>query len=1326
MSAANKNSEKRRYTRRETRVEAVLAIGDKTSIQCVILDFCEQGLFLQLHQPSEVGLQKNKSAKIYFSAITDNGKEYFQIDAQIARVAHDGVGMVFENISESMYRALMQTTDMGSIAAYSKNPTFFLTSVNQDVFKVAFKELLKKQLPALMQEFFKIAEDELEKKPEFAENFHDVAAMLALTSVLRMNKDTLIADYCQHIIAKADFTGDKSTQNKDSDYQIGSGLSLVEKNEFEDWLNFSSVIRKINNQYKNQLYQLELKISYVVCFPRYLISNPIDPEHLCNTFRDKIGSIDDSVAAKKALYKAFQITLSSHLATLYHAFDQLLVEYDAPSETAQDIVWKKNYSSNSRPSIPSENFQAPHQFPSFDNDEYEYDENWSPAPAQPSRSTSRPSFNQPVSQTANKLFSLINQSLAATQSQTGHIAYDMEHDDESPEVNSESEYSADELLAALTKLQASNALRQLPSNASNLLKTELGETASETTSQTTKSISAPDQQKLDIYDQLFRALIDELMLTPSIKSYMEKIKLPLMALTIQDPNFLDSENHPARLLLNQLFALETAVNQNKTVKSTQIKPMLDQIVSRIEHGSITNPDIFAKANEELKEITLPLAKSKELNIRRVIEVYEGKQKLEKARRKVQNEIDKLLAGKHIPSVIQLLLDSGWQHLLVISELNEEEQVNRQSYFDAIEHLLAWYDLDPIPEEYAGTIQMGLDFIDSKLGSVCTNAFTHTSIMDELKATLLGTGIPRVRKNLERILITGKSTSSRSAAENIQDSWHLQIEQFKAGDWFTFSMENQIFEPLKLIWIGELPQIYVFVNRDGYKKQELTLNDFAELLQSGVVTQIENLDEPLMDRATTTMLQQMQEKLIHSVSHDPITNLPNRKRFINLLKESIIHTNGSKHVLCYLEIEDFRVITNVCGIVGGDQLLLQTAQLLSKTLGKDGLISRLGDKIFGFLLKNCSTDEGIENAKKIRELINKSNFIWNDKSYTISVSIGLVPIIDNTYNVDELLQKADTVNISAKRSGHNRIRVYEEDDAVLKEQTDIHEWAGRIDRIFAQNRLFARCQMIAPIDPEKNTHSHYEILLGVRDDEGKVIAPDKFIPAVERCQRMPEIDRWMIEHVFGWIIENRNSFDSFGGFAINLSGQSLNSEEFLAFLRERLAVGDIPCEKITFEITETVAAGSLVFTKRFIKEIKHFGCKFSLDDFGTGYSSYSYLKSLDVDYLKIDGSFIKDITNSQTDVVMVNSMNEIAHSLELETIAEYVENMDIHAVLKNIGIDYAQGWGIHKPMPITELNALLNDTKHQDKAEAPQEIIENLKQTLPIDTFSNEADYWDSL
>lgn len=1282
MATSSKTFEKRRYARHSAKVEAVMAIGESTPIQCVILDFCEQGLFLQLKQPTSVGLKKGKNVKIYFSSQTGTEKEYFQIDAQIARTADDGIGVVFENISDSMFNALKESTNVGSIAGFFKSPKYYLTSSNHELFKNAFNDLLNEKLPELMNEFFNDAEDELDKKPEYAENFKDVAAQANLIAYFRMNKTPLNAGFCQAVIADLAFTGEKN-ELKPASSKAVNDLTLIEKEAFEDTLNFSTLIRKVNTLFKTQLYQLELKLSYVTCFPRYLIRNPIDPERLCECFRNRIASVEDSNAVKKTLYRAFQTTLTEQLPALYKAFDELLVEHGAPSEIARDIVWKKNFPPSAKQGV-ADAFASGQPLPSFDSDEYYYPDpsDLKTSIAPPARTTvQRP----PLSQTANKLFNLLNQNLAYSQD----VNNDFIPPSRTQSVDSYSgaEYSPEELLAALSKLQSSKNADLSQIDTSALLQAQLNEIATSSGYFGGKSFSPEDKTKLDVYDELFQALLSELVLSPSIKSYLESIKVPLMALTLQDPNFLDTNAHPARNLLNQLFSLESAVNQNKIVKNTQVKQILDQLVSKISQNSINNPDIFAKANEELKEISVPIVRSRETNIRRIVEIYEGKQKLEKARLAVQNEIDNRIAGKSIPAIINTLLDSGWQHLLVMAELNQDS-TGLKKYFDVIDELVTWYDhLETLPKEQFGMIGMELEFIDNTLGSVSTNAFVHNKIMEELTATLIGLGTPPVKQPLTRVKVDRKI--KEAPQENVSDRWCLEVDQFETGDWFTFSLENEAFEPLKLIWIGETPEIYVFVNQDGHKKQELTKAELAELLQSGVVTQIENLDEPLMDRATTTMLQQMQEKLIHSVSHDPVTNLPNRKRFITLLKEQVAHYNTTQHVLGFLEIEDFRIITNVCGIGGGDQLLSQVAQQISLTLDNSGFVSRLGDKTFGFLLTNCVAEKGYETAKIIRDHINKANFVWNDKSYTISVTIGLVPILENTRNVDELLQKADTANISAKRSGHNHIRVYEENDETLKTQTDIHEWAGRIDRIFSEKRLFARCQMISPIHPEKNSHSHYEILLGVRDESGNIIPPDNFIPAVERCQRMPEIDRWVVENVFEWIVQNRESFEKIGGFAINLSGQSLNSEEFLNFLKNRLAIQDIPPEKITFEVTETVAAGSLVFTKRFIKEIKQFGCKFSLDDFGTGYSSYSYLKSLDVDYLKIDGAFIKDIVNSPTDVVMVNSMNEIAHSLELETIAEYVENMNIHAILKEIGVDYAQGWGIQKPMPLADLLDTLN-------------------------------------
>ena len=278
--------------------------------------------------------------------------------------------------------------------------------------------LINNSLPKLMNEFFDDAQDELEKTPDYAENFKDVAAQSNLISVLRMNKAQIVASYCRAVTADLDFTGFKEDAQEGLN-DPGSNLSLVEKEVFEDWLNYSTLIRKANAQFKNQLYQLELKLSYVTCFPRYLIKNPIAPERLCECFRKEIASIEDSVVAKRSLYKAFLTTLYDHLPALYKEFENLLAEHGAPQNAAQDIVWKKNFPTNTKPDAFTETFTPGDQLPSFDNDAYHYSDptyyNDTSTPSIPLGRPVRGGNQRPISQTATKLFNLINQGVSAGQ-----------------------------------------------------------------------------------------------------------------------------------------------------------------------------------------------------------------------------------------------------------------------------------------------------------------------------------------------------------------------------------------------------------------------------------------------------------------------------------------------------------------------------------------------------------------------------------------------------------------------------------------------------------------------------------------------------------------------------------------------------------------------------------------------------------------------------------------------------------------------------------------------------------------------------------------------
>jgi len=801
-----------------------------------------------------------------------------------------------------------------------------------------------------------------------------------------------------------------------------------------------------------------------------------------------------------------------------------------------------------------------------------------------------------------------------------------------------------------------------------------------------KKLSASTINDLEVYGKFFETLFNDLTVSSEIKTHLEKIHLTLLSRVMQGDDFLGSDQHPARNLLNQLATLESAVKGNRIIKRTNIKHTLDKLINRITQEAGSNPAVFSEVEQELNEITAQVTKSVELNISRLVESYDGHQKLETARRFVQKELDKRLAGKSVPGLITMLLAAGWQHLLVIGELNlSSDNDEKSKHYRVIDDLLVWLsDRESSLDGQTDNIRQTLALIADQLSTVCTNAFWGDKIIDELTACLLGDKALSARKALPMTVVEPVFADEKVSVVPVEDHWNHQVDQLRKGEWLTILQDSGGFVPMKLIWIGDTPQIFVFVNQDGLNKLEFDKNELAELMRSGSANRMENLDVPLIDRATNMMLQKMQEKLIYNATHDPVTDLLIKNEFIKRLKSEMITQESANHMLCHIGILDFRTINNVCGIEGGNQLLKKLTQMITGHLRHEEIIARLGDKAFGILFKNCSPDQVHETAKKIINIINEFRFEWQSKSYSIGVSIGVVSFADSGFDVHRLLQQADSASIAAENSGYNRIQFFKADDKYLKRLDQLNEWIGQIDDILAGNRIFLRCQRIAAAEPEKNGHEHYEILLGVRDEAGHIIAPDNFIPAVERCQRMPEIDQWIIRQVFDWIEQNQTYFDKIDGIAINLSGQSINKEEFLEFLKGLLSTRNIPHQKLTFEITETVAAGNLLNVKEFILQIKQFGCKFSLDDFGSGYSSYAYLKSLNVDYLKIDGAFVKDIANNKADVAIVKSMNEIAHSLGMETIAEYVENNEIRDILREIGVDYVQGYGIEKPKLLTDL------------------------------------------
>jgi diguanylate cyclase (GGDEF)-like protein/PAS domain S-box-containing protein len=432
--------------------------------------------------------------------------------------------------------------------------------------------------------------------------------------------------------------------------------------------------------------------------------------------------------------------------------------------------------------------------------------------------------------------------------------------------------------------------------------------------------------------------------------------------------------------------------------------------------------------------------------------------------------------------------------------------------------------------------------------------------------------------------------------------------------------------------------------------------------------------------------ELNRKLSYHASHDILTGLVNRREFETRLERALksARARETSYALCHLDLDQFKILNDNCGHSAGDALLGQVGALLKSKIRWRDTVARLGGDEFGILLEGCTLEEAIRIAENLREAIRNYRFVWEDRSFRLGASIGIVPVSPDNEDVASLLSAADSACAAAKEAGRNRIYSFQENDIDLMRRRREMQWAARINNALEDGRFEIFRQVIEPLQQPSNG-LHYELLLRMRDESGKIVAPDQFIHAAERYGLTPNIDRWMIEHALRWLVSEADEREKLGLCSINLSGQSLGDDKFLPYVIDQFHRSGIDASKICFEITETAAIASFSQANRFIHALKELGCRFALDDFGTGLSSFGYLKHFQVDFLKIDGSFVREILHDPIDREMVRSINEIGHLTGKQTIAEFAENPEIIEMLRSLGIDYAQGYGIAPPQRVTRMS-----------------------------------------
>lgn len=510
-----------------------------------------------------------------------------------------------------------------------------------------------------------------------------------------------------------------------------------------------------------------------------------------------------------------------------------------------------------------------------------------------------------------------------------------------------------------------------------------------------------------------------------------------------------------------------------------------------------------------------------------------------------------------------------------------------------------------------------------------------------------------------------------------------------------SLFGLILSALIAWWIGRnitkpIQEIAYAVNKvgEGMFAHTIIENSSGELktLQKGfnsMATSLKNAYEIMQDKINDAT-----SMLTHQAQHDDLTGLINRREFEVRLERSLksVHEYGAQHVLCYLDLDQFKLVNDTCGHSAGDELLRQVSVLLANRMRDRDTLARLGGDEFGLLLENCSLADANQITNTLLKLVQDYRFIHEDKIFNIGVSIGLVVINSNFQNVSDIVHAADMACYSAKNAGRNQSFLFSSGDLEVKQRRSAVEAISDITDEIDDEQFMLYCQPIVPLSSSESQQHHYEVLIRKISFDGNILLPVTFIPSAERYLLMPNIDRWVIKNTFATYREllNKSNEKCNYVFSINLSGTSLGDKSLLGYIREQFVIYAIPPESICFEITETAAIVNLKNTIHLFSALRKLGCSFALDDFGSGMSSFMYLKNFEVDYLKIDGSFVKDMHSNKIDHAMVRSIHSVAEAMNIKTVAEFVENKAILKELKNIGVHYGQGLYLGEPMPIKKL------------------------------------------
>ena len=1271
-------------------------------------DFCLGGLLVALPNGGNSFLRDAAGGDVValqFMVETARRPRDITLSARVVRVEDQSLGLAFERPDSSMLlalhnhvRTLLRETPSPDVrdeprTLQARHLARSVTDILSDYCQNAVDRLVPLAIEALEQSAAESHTNE-DQHPFFeaVELLKRGAGMLGSGFVNRAISGFRALEQGQSL------SDDALVQRSDE------RLSLVDKEVFDEWVTLKVMASRAEAQFYDDLLHLQLRLDKLFDISLNARRNPLAPTLICTAFGEAVRQMPFKGKTDRVVLAVFEREVMGQLGTLYADINRLLAEagvlpnLDVGRYLSEKLGTSHSFSQSSRTlndksaplesaAVDSQDAQHPQETAALAED---HEPMMETAEARPVQSESTPVSargSQPVGET-----------IAATQDSGEHqpsqiAAQRFKHEqniarsayatvrkilerrkDEKP-VTEQSGSTAD-ASGAVAHARVDQLLARLQSSQEQS-HSSLSEKVSQSVTETEGAAVDEDlHSAVDVIHHLFTGITANPALSGRVREAIRRLEVPFLRLLLHEDAFLDEQQHPARQVLNRMSQLGLGQGPDVARHAQEIEREVDHILDHYQ-GDVS---VFQKSLQALDKLAETQETRFQKNLRRLTEACEGKQKIAMAEKTVGLVLEDRLAGTQVPRALVSLIDAGWRDLLVQTLLRDGRESNEWHHFvSVVDHLLEAVAQPPSQE----LLKRLLALIKGGLSRVGSARLQDPQLIAEMKALLSQAS----RETTDPELVTWASVAfdedEEDAEPDVDPRWLRRAERCEVGDWFAcHEHEKEDISMMRLAWIAEDRNRFVFVNHQGMKLQEYTLVALARALSQGLLAEADNLDVPAVDRGLETMVQGIYDQMAYQATHDELTGLVSRREFERRLRHRL-GEDAAPGSLLHLDVDNFEVVNSVAGHEAGDDMLNQIATVLTEAF-PDCLIGRLAADEFSIWIQPAVVEVVEKQARDfLRQLAGRS-FRLGEQPFSITMSCGVGHRDSDATTALELLQVAETTCHRAKEAGKNRMHVYQADDEETVKRNDLMTWITRLNEAIERNRLVLRCQRIEALVGEGLPS--YEVLLSVLGDKSEQLSPQEFIHSAERYNRMHAVDRWVIEKVLEWMQRNPEVVLSLDHVSVNLSGHSFNDPGLLEFMFDAFRRYPVPRDRLCFEVTETATIASVDDAIDFMLELRNLGCRFSLDDFGSGLASYGYLKKLPVDYIKIDGSFIRNLSAESPDLALVRSINEMGHLMGKKTIAECVETDEVRHCLSDIGVDFVQGYGVEAPKPLETLVA----------------------------------------